>query len=192
MSGVIALGWVAAVAASMFFKQMSRLVGRQKVTLWLVLQAAGFLLGGLLVLATLIAFRRPQALIGAVGGLGVGLAIAGLGLLLTTVERRPDGEYYTPNVLVGMAVYAVVLVRFAFRLVVGLQEVGRQAEYVAAGYASGGGSLSQFGTDYWTSGAFFLLAAYTVIYNGGVVLQAWQQPDPAREEQRPTGRWGAY
>src|SRR5919206_2165233 len=93
MSGVIALGWVAAVAASMFFKQMSRLVGRQKVTLWLVLQAAGFLLGGLLVLATLIVFRRPQALIGAVGGLGVGLAIAGLGLSLTTVERRPDGEY---------------------------------------------------------------------------------------------------
>ncbi len=192
MTGVIALGWVAAVAASMFFKQMSRLVGRQKVTLWLVLQAAGFLLGGLLVLVTLIAFRQPRALIGAVGGLGVGLAIAGLGLSLTTVERRPDGEYYTPNVLVGMAVYALVLVRFAFRLVVGLQEVGRQAEYVASGYASTGGSLSQYGADYWTAGAFFLLVGYTVIYNGGVVLQAWQQPDPAQEQQGPTGRWGAY
>ena len=192
MTGVIALGWVAAVAASMFFKQMSRLVGRQKVTLWLVLQAAGFLLGGLLVLVTLIAFRQPRALIGAVGGLGVGLAIAGLGLSLTTIERRPDGQYYTPNVLVGMAVYAVVLVRFAYRLVVGLQELGRQAESVAAGYASAGGSLSQYGADYWTAGAFFLLVGYTVIYNGGVLLQAWQQPAPAQDQQGPRGRRGAY
>ncbi len=176
----------------MFFQQMSRLVGRQKVTLWLVLQAAGFLLGGLLALVALLVFRQPRGLIGAVGGLGVGLAIAGLGLSLTAIERRPDGAYYTPNVLVGMAVYAVVLVRFAYRLVVGMQELGRQAEYVASGYASPGASLSQYGADYWTAGAFFLLVGYTVIYNGGVLLQAWQQPDPAQEQQGPRGRWGAY
>ena len=85
------------------------------------------------------------------------------------VERPPDfavvvtgrscrlDQQHAPNVLVGMAVYAVVPVRFAYRLVTMTQAATSEAERFDSSSTGGNSSLEQYGEDPWAAGAFLLL-----------------------------------
>ena len=60
-----------------------------------------------------------------------GAVVAYFGLRLTVFDRQPDGLYYTPNRYIGLAVFAIFLIRFGFRLIensANLQTVQQQAQ----------------------------------------------------------------
>lgn len=70
------------------------------------------------ILCAAIAFadRSPIGLAALAGGLLLGVALARIGLMHTTIEARPDGRYYTPNRWLGLVVTGIFFARLAPRV----------------------------------------------------------------------------
>jgi len=103
----------------------------------------------------------PSALLGAGGGLAVGVALALVGLRHTTFEVTPQGRFYTPNKWLGLVVTALFFGRLAARL---FTISGRAAAMQAGGPGAGAPQMTPL-----TLGFLYLVAAYYVAYYAGVL-----------------------
>ncbi|HEX5502075.1 MAG TPA: hypothetical protein VFW96_05600 [Thermomicrobiales bacterium] len=169
MQATLGITPVLAVIAWMAFRKMVRMLALQRVTPWLALRVvAGILLG--VAVAVFLRGNLPL-LVAAVGGLGLGLAAAGCGLSLARVERQGGVLCFRSNIFVELAVYAVVILRLAYRLALTLRA---PAPDTAAVPATATGLLDQYAHDPWTTGALFLVIGYYIFFNGGILLQAFQ------------------
>src|SRR3954471_9627307 len=113
---------VGAVVVFVLFRRARSMFTRQKIRSdWLTFRIAVFAaLGGAILVLTL--NNVPSLLVDLVG-LAIGAGIAWLGLRLTTFERQPDGLYFTPNLYIGLGVFALFLVRLVYRLIAELNTV---------------------------------------------------------------------
>ncbi|MGN6563764.1 MAG: hypothetical protein ACTHMA_07205 [Thermomicrobiales bacterium] len=145
------------------------LIGRQKIRpSSLMMRLAIFSVLGVVVIAATII--HPLNLLGDVVGLVLGSVVAWYGLRLTVFEYTPDGTYYTPNMYIGLAVFAVFIVRFGYRLLM----IAQQANTVATASASGSlaNSFSRYsGNDPYTTAAYFILIGYYVVYYAALLLR---------------------
>jgi hypothetical protein len=163
-----------ALVLFVLFRRARALLTRQKIRpQMMALRLALFAILAAVILA--LSLANPPALIGDVAGLAAGAAIAGLGLRLTTFDRQPDGLYYTPNRYVGLAVLALFLLRFVYRLAIQTSATG--AVSGGASVASRAAVLSQLTADPLTTGVFFLLVGYYAFYYVMLILRA-RQPAP--------------
>lgn len=170
MQATLGIAPVLAVIAWMAFRKMVRILALQRVTPWLAVRVvSSVLLGG--AVAVVLRENLPL-LVAAVGGLGLGLAAAGCGLSLARFERQAGRLCYRPNIFVELAVYAVVILRVAYRLALTLQAPAADAATPAPATVSG--LLGQYARDPWTTGALFLAIGYYTFFNGGILLQAFQ------------------
>lgn len=169
MQATLGITPVLVVIAWMAFRKMVRILALQRVTPWLAVRVvSSALLGG----AVAVFLREsPPLLVAAVGGLGLGLAAAGCGLSLTRIERQGGRLCYRSNIFVELAVYAVVILRLAYRLALTLQAPAASA---GAPPTTATGLLDQYAHDPWTTGALFLVIGYYSFFNGGILLQAFQ------------------
>src|SRR4051812_44895910 len=62
------------------------------------------------------ALRFPTALAGLGGGTALGVALGIVALRLTKFEFTPEGNFYTPNTAIGVAVTLVFVGRIAYRV----------------------------------------------------------------------------
>lgn len=152
----------------MIFRRARALITRQKIKpTAMQVRIAIFLVLGVVVLV--FALGQPVTLGSAALGLIGGLGIAWIGLRLTLIEHLPDGTYYTPNKYIGLAVFAVFLLRFVYK-------IGEAVITVSATTAQPGGlresnPLSQIGGDPLTTGAYFILIGYYVCYYAVLLLR---------------------
>jgi hypothetical protein len=102
------------VVAWGIYRRVRRNIGRQTVnTRRLHVRVAIFaVFGALVVFFSVTDVRLLGALL---GGLGVGAALAYLGLQHTKFEVTAQGHYYTPHTYIGLIVSALFLGRIAFR-----------------------------------------------------------------------------
>jgi len=170
-NGTFTILIVGAVLLFVIFRRARTLFTRQKIRPdWLALRLALFaVLGAVILIATL---GDPVSLSGDLAGLLAGAAVAWLGLRLTVFERQPDGLYYTQNRYIGLAVFAIFLIRLLYRLGTGLGTAGTLARP-----ASGGASaavFAQFTSDPLTTAVYFLLIGYYVFYYTMLILRSRQ------------------
>ncbi len=172
-NGTITFIIIAALVLFAIFRRARALFTRQKIrqeSMMLRLGIFGVL--GVVVLA--LSLTDSLILLGDLAGLVAGAVVAYFGLRLTTFDRQPDGLYYKPNPYIGIAVFAVFLVRFGYRLIETLPYVQTVAQQ-----ARSGGAItisSQFAGDPITGASYFLMIGYYVFYYVTLILRA-RQPD---------------
>jgi hypothetical protein len=119
-----------------------------------------------------LSLSNPPSLIGDALGLAAGVALAWLGLRLTTFDRQPDGLYFTPNRYIGLAVLALFLLRFVYRIATAAGTAGALSG--GAPGANRAAMLSQLTIDPLTTGVFFLLIGYYTCYYVMLIMRARQ------------------
>ncbi|HEX5501269.1 MAG TPA: hypothetical protein VFW96_01520 [Thermomicrobiales bacterium] len=175
MSGTTT-GIVILVILFVVFRRARGLLTRQKIRpSWLLFRLALFAVLGAVVLA--LTATHPATLAGDLAGLALGLALAWFGLRLTRFENLPDGTYFTPNLYIGLAVFAVFVVRFVYRFA----EVALNANALASRPAGAAGAnpfaagaanpFAQYSQDPLTAAAYFLLIGYYVWYYAALLLR---------------------
>jgi hypothetical protein len=125
------------------YRRVRRNVGRQKFQPWRLWMRSGFLTLALIALLFWPAFETPMAL-ALCGGAAAGLALSRWGVVLTRFEQQPDGLYYKPNTLLGIAISLIFMARMAYRFVVlypaiqaaSAQGVGFSPQHFVAGTRS--------------------------------------------------------
>lgn len=105
-----------ALVVFLIYRRARRHIGPQAVNEFhLLLRLGSLCLSGGIVL--LVAWATSAtSLSGGLLGLGSGVVLSVFGLALTRWEGRGDNRRYTPNGWVGMAVIAIFLGRFAYKL----------------------------------------------------------------------------
>jgi len=160
-----------ALIGFMLYRRYRRTVGRQPlVPRRLMFQV------GLLGLATLLflvpAVSHPLAAGAALGGLLVGGLVGLGGLSLTRFERTADRDYYTPNTLLGLAVFGVFLARIVWRFT----QVGAQMQALSATGQPPPGGLDSLTSSPLTVATLLMVLGYYLVYEGGLLL--WVRRNP--------------
>lgn len=99
------------------YVRVRRTIGRQRLVLKTLKVRIG-IFGVITVLVAATAARYPAALLGLFAGLVVSLGLAWVGVRLTRFERTSDGDFYTPNTVIGVAITLLLVGRFAYRIAV--------------------------------------------------------------------------
>ena len=173
-SPVAALLFVALLGFSLY-RRYRRTVGRQPlVPRRLMFQV------GLLAVATLLflvpSLSHPLAAGAALAGLIVGGLVGLGGLSLTRFERAADRDYYTPNTLLGLAVFAVFLARIAYKFM----RVQSQIQTLSAAGQPPPGAFSGLTSSPLTAAALLMVLGYYLVYEGGLLL--WVRRNPPGQE----------
>jgi hypothetical protein len=171
-NGIFAIVIIAAVLIVVIVRRGRSLFTRQKIhqSLLAIRLSIFAILGAAILFVTL---SNAPSLLSDLVGLAVGAGIAGVGLRLTTFERRPDGLYYTPNKYIGAGVFALFLLRLVYKIVTGLSAGGA----LSGAYTPGAGTnlLSQITGDPLTTAVYFLLIGYYTCYYGLLILRSRQE-----------------
>lgn len=136
------------------YKRVQRLTLRQKSRLWRHWFGVVFLPVALLAMSMMLA-SRPVVLGALMGGAALGAVLAAAALRRTGFESV-DGEYfYTPYAPIGMVVAMVFIARVLYRIV--------EMSMLGAGQAPA------FGSSPLTMGIMGVVAAYYLVYAGGLL-----------------------
>jgi hypothetical protein len=179
----VTLAIIVVVILFVLVRRARALISRQKIRpSSLLTRLAIFAVLGVVVIAVTI--THPLTLLGDLVGLAIGSAVAWYGLRLTVFEQQPDGTYYTPNMYIGLAVFAVFLIRVGYRLLVLTLDTNSLATQSAAGSATN--SFSQFsGSDPYTTAAYFILIGYYVVYYTALLLRHRQEMGAGATARQP-------
>jgi hypothetical protein len=109
-------------------------------------------------------FFNPRLLIGLGAGLALGAPLALLGLKLTQFETTTQGQFYTPNSAIGVALTVLLVGRVAYRMML-LSTASRNPGQPPA-FMQSALSFCVFG----------ILAGYYVAYYIGVLAQSRKAP----------------
>ena len=99
------------------YRRVHRNIARQKVTAWRLLMRTTVLSILFVVLLFWPSFDPLMAAAEAVGVV-IGALFALLGLRHTRFEQMPDGHYFTPNPILGVAVSMLFIGRMIYRIIV--------------------------------------------------------------------------
>lgn len=99
------------------YRRVHRNIARQKITAWRLLMRSTVLSILFVVLLLWPAFD-PVMAASQVAGVVTGALFALLGLRHTRFEQMPDGHYYTPNPILGVAVSMLFIGRMIYRIIV--------------------------------------------------------------------------
>lgn len=154
----------AVLIALMYYRRFRRLFGRQPVQPARMKFRIVFLLfvGALLLARAVLGLEAGLAV---AAGLGGGVALAWLGLRLTTFEATPQGRFYTPHGGIGLALSVLLLGRLAYRFFV-IVPVLQDA------HQAGMNPFAAFQRSPLTLAIFALLIGYYVTYYIGILLRS--------------------
>ncbi len=166
---------VAAIALLVVWRvlrRVRRLVGRQRVVVRRLMWTA--IVFPLLLVAVSIPNVANAGFVEAiVAGVVAGIALALLGLKLTRFEAAPDGRFYVPNTVLGVAISLLFIGRLVYRF---------GAMYLVAGRFDPA-SFQSFGRSPLTLALFGVVAAYFATYSIGILM--WNRRMSSDAPPRP-------
>lgn len=110
------------------------------------------------------AMRSPPALGGLAGGLALGVALAVIAFKLTRWESTPAGNFYTPNLTIGLAVTLIFIGRLTYRIIALLSLTPAQRMAMPDGAFSFQNPLTLL--------TFGITAGFYIAYNASLLLHA--------------------
>ena len=117
MIHVPALAVVTPLMAWSMYRRVHRNIALQKITAWRLIMRST-VLGILCVVLLLWPSFDPLMAAAEISGVVVGVLFAMLGLRHTRFEQMPDGHYFTPNAILGVAVSMLFIGRMIYRIIV--------------------------------------------------------------------------
>lgn len=114
----------------------------------------------ILVVFAAFAVLHPLALAALAAGVVLSVGLAWLGIRYTSIESTPQGDFYTPNTIIGVGLSLLVVGRLAYRMTV-----------IMAGTAVATGRPPSMFDSPLTLGMFGLMAGYYVAYYIAVVVR---------------------
>jgi hypothetical protein len=142
------------------YVRLRRSIGRQPLQpSRLIVRIVIFSLLLLLVGSSAVFF--PATLAGLGIGVLIGAALAMVGIKLTKFEKTPVGQFYTPNLFLGLGVSLVFVGRLAYRFMM----LSGTDDSLAAGFSTAGMMRSPL-----TLALFGVTSAYYAAYNVGVLV----------------------
>jgi hypothetical protein len=142
------------------YRRLRRIIGRQPLSRARAQFLVMFYPLMLLVFAA-ISMSNTTTLLAMAVGAAVGLAGGFLGLRLTTFEATPEGLFYTPNVLVGMSVFVLLIGRIGYRY------------YMFTNFAAPGAAPPSYTSDPLTLATLAIMGGYFATYSFG--LLRWEK-----------------
>ena len=142
------------------YRRLRRTIGRQPLSR----QRAQILMVFYPVILGVFAFmslNNPATLLAMAAGAVVGVALGFIGLRLTSFEATPEGLFYTPNVLVGMSVFVLLIARIGYRY------------YMFTNFAVPGTVPPSYTSDPLTLASLAILGSYFATYSYG--LLRWEK-----------------
>jgi hypothetical protein len=82
------------------------------------LKARVIIFSVLILLFAAVAARDSMSLLAYAGGIAASVLLGWLGVRLTTFQREPDAETFTPNTLIGVILSLILVGRIVYRFVV--------------------------------------------------------------------------
>ena len=144
------------------YTRVRRNIGRQPFHLrrW---KSAVIVFSAITALLAVFAARSLPALGGLAAGLALGTALAVLAFRLTRWESSPEGNFYTPNIVIGLGVTLLFLGRLADRFitVLGMSPADRATSSGIAAYQNPLTLLT-----------FGVTAGFYIAYNASLLLHA--------------------
>jgi len=151
---------IGSLIAWQVYRRIRRHIGRQPLRpRRMIARIILFVLPSLLI-AVISAFR-PSLLIGFGGGLLLGVPLALFGLRLTRFENTPEGQFYTPNTYIGVALSLLLVARLAYRISL-FYAATHALETMQPAFMQSSLTLLLFG----------ILAGYNITYCSGVYLRS--------------------
>lgn len=150
------------------YVRFRRNVGRQRLQSGR-LKARICVFAAIAVIFAVLVAARPAALGALLGGIAVSVVLAWFGVRLTTFERTDQGDFYTPNTVIGVSLTLLLVARLAFRFTVVYQST---ADGGPPGVSSLGSPL--------TMAILGLTFGYYVAYYIGVLIRAKHLASPTR------------
>lgn len=112
-----AMAIAAPLLAFSIYRRVHRNISRQKLSAWRLWMRSGFLL---IAFAALLRWPTFDAAIASAmcAGAAAGALLSRLGVQHTRFEQQADGQYYTPNLILGTAISLIFVARMIYRLIV--------------------------------------------------------------------------
>ncbi|HEV7715743.1 MAG TPA: hypothetical protein VGO53_09115 [Steroidobacteraceae bacterium] len=146
-----------------FYRRFRRNFGRQAIQhKRMVVRIV--LLSAIAIFMLVLAWHASALFAAGAGGLALGAGLATLGLKLTRFESNAEGEFYTPNTYIGVALSAALIGRLVYRFVT----VGSLPP--AAQQAANANPFAAYQSSPLTLAIFTVLMGYYVTYYIGVML----------------------
>jgi hypothetical protein len=153
------------------YRRIKRNVGRQRLRLWrVILSLTIFSLLVVVFVSYALAMGHYKVLSGLLAGLATGIPVAFWGLKLTRFEFTSDGNYYTPNVYLGVGLSVLLTGRIIYRLLVLNNSMPAMVN-----------PPPQFMQSALTLYLFGVAAGYYLTYYTGVSFRYHTQSRPARD-----------
>ena len=168
MIHVPALAVAAPIMLYGFYRRIHRNIARQKVQAGRLLLRSSALM---LLFAALLLWPSfdPAMAAATLGGVVIGAPLALFGLRHTRFEVMPDGHYFTPNRILGVAISMLFIGRIVYRMIVlyPMLETQQKAGQAASPLMFAGGPRSTL-----TLALLGLVIGYFTTYCLGVLLTA--------------------
>jgi hypothetical protein len=113
-STLVLIGFIALIGWRMYAR-VRRMIGRQRLSparAWVSV----CVFSAITLLIVPAVRTNSEALLMLAGGLAIGAALAMWGLRLTKFEQTPEGQFYTPNAHIGIALSVLFAGRVIYRL----------------------------------------------------------------------------
>jgi hypothetical protein len=160
----LATAAITVVVVLMLYRRFRRLSGRQRVQP----RRMKFRIGILALVGFMLLLRglaQPQIGGAMALGLAAGVALAFAGLRWTHFENTPQGRFYTPHSLIGLALSALLIGRLAYRFIV-LYPV------LSTAHQMGANPYMAFQRSPLTTATFALFIGYYIAYYAGVLMHS--------------------
>lgn len=168
----------AALVLFSFYRRFRRLVGRQKLrTKRMIFRIV--VLSVVCVVLLLSPFLTTKGLVAAAVGAVVGMVLAFYAFGNTQFEAAPEGNYYTPNLYIGLTVSALFIGRLLYRFIVLYPVMSGAIKH------SNPNALSGYEHSPLTLGLYFLLAGYYISYYAGILKKSRTLRSNDGEDGRP-------
>jgi hypothetical protein len=99
------------------YRRVHRNIARQKIRAWRLIMRST-VLGILCVVLLMWPSFDPLMAVAEIAGVVAGALFAMLGLRHTRFEQVPDGHYFTPNAILGVAISMLFIGRMIYRIIV--------------------------------------------------------------------------
>lgn len=150
----------------LYYRRLRRFIGRQPIrTRRMAVRVA--LLAVVLLFFGSLAVHQPQLLAWLGGGAFAGALLGGIGLRLTRIEVSDEGDFYTPNTWLGMAVIALLIGRLVYKYLVIMPQMASAAGSPQAGQSA---LLQAYTQHPLTLLIYGLVIGYYLAYFGGLLV----------------------
>ncbi len=180
LHGILVAIGTAVLVVFLIYRRVRRNVGRQPVSMKRLWIRVGILTAICLAILFQASVHMNNWLGAGVGAL-IGVAVAIYALRRTVFETTPEGNFYTPHLLIGLALSGLLIGRIGYRFISNAYLLQNAAANPDSVPQPPGNSFTHAFDNPLTIGLFFITAGYNIFFCYSVIRHFQKKITPAQE-----------